>query len=134
MDITQIEELITKLQPLLDSLAVKLGTTSEYLWKILMKQVYVEAAQDLVAVVFFSIFTYVGIRGISWAKKDMKRENRSDYDDTGFYVMIGSIAAIVFSAVVILACLNSFVAKIINPEYQSIKMIFDFIKDGASGS
>lgn len=47
---------------LLTQLAEKLGTTTEYLWAVLLKQAPIDAIGQLVSIVLFACLTGIGLK------------------------------------------------------------------------
>lgn len=113
---------------LLEQLAAKLGTTSEYLWSILIKQAPISASINLLLCAFIMVYNVV------WIKlhlKFMNDDNDLSYDNKeGFLTVpmgIGGVAGALF-IFLFLALLKSAIYGFFNPEYWALTYILDHIK------
>jgi hypothetical protein len=107
------EELLKRL----DVLAEKLGTTGVYLWAILMRQVRIEAIENLVFALFFSIGTVILYKTAKWMWNSGKK---------GDDIRIGSIfvhIACGISTFISLVLLVESVEAFFNPAYFALKMV-----------
>jgi hypothetical protein len=103
---------------LLETLATKLGTTSEYLWSVLLKQAPIDATISLfqTAVVFFIGYLLYKKRGI------VNRE----YDER---LPIFVAVAIVWSILsfITIMCIGDIINGYLNPEYWALERILHSI-------
>jgi len=107
----------------LNELSIKLGTTSEYLWGVLIRQAPIDGWINLsvmavwVAVgVFALIFFYKKINDESW--------------DEEFTVALLGISILSFVIIIVVAgiCFSDTVGAIVNPEYWAFQKILSSIK------
>lgn len=112
---------------LLGQLAAKLGTTSEYLWTVLVRQAPVQSIITLgeyvlVAALLFSLYRFrAPVSGFfrAWA------------DAEDFTAAIGIAISAIVLIVLVLSCLFSFsgmVTGFVNPEYWALNKILATIK------
>ena len=114
----------------LTALATKLGTTTEYLWGVLLKQAPITAAVDLlvmaawVAAIFFC-FRFVRRKTMTPAKTaDDKYPSAKWADEISVVFAWGSvILAALFAAIIIGANLSTTISALVNPEYWALKQI-----------
>ena len=110
---------------LLDNLATKLGTTSEYLWTVLLKQAPVAAGIGLMEVAIFAAIIVAYIKTIPWLLKGAK-DNRYDVAwDIG--LAVGAVASIILVFAIIIN-LGAAATAILNPEYWALDKILGTIK------
>lgn len=106
---------------LLDKLAEKLGTTSEFLWAALVKQAFVEGVVYLLQIaglIYGGVWLYRWFRAISV----------NEWDEIK-YLPLGVVAS-VYGIVVIVAffSLPMLAASFINPEYWALKEVLSAIR------
>lgn len=106
---------------LLQELAKKLGTTSEYLWGVLLKQAPIYAATTLLEV---SLFAF----GVWFYLKNFKRFYAWFDDEVarGFGVVIASIA-VALIALAAFFSLSGIVTALLNPEYFALNKLLSAI-------
>lgn len=112
---------------LLQGLAAKLGTTSEYLWAILLKQApvyaYVALFQYAVTVlVLVALFRY---------RIQVGKFLTTLCEETEALGVIGLIVIGIASIIWLLACVFAFesvVTAFVNPEYWALDKVLDTIK------
>lgn len=108
---------------LLQKLSEKLGTTSEYLWGVLIKQAYIDAT---ISTVIFLI-ACLGCFLIFKLHKKFSREEKYDEDFLPPAMVIGSfiwglITIITFCTFV------SDLSGFFNPEYKALRQILSSLK------
>jgi hypothetical protein len=115
---------------LLEKLATKLGTTSEYLWGVLIRQAAISATTDLIYVIL------IGCLGVAiWKlhKRFLKKDAHGDtvYENNeGLVVTPMLCAAIIFGFAAIWAffAIGDIFTAYLNPEYWALKEILDTVK------
>lgn len=113
---------------LLQGLATKLGTTSEYLWGILLKQAPIAGVMILVQYALTAVALYV-IWRYREAIGTQVRDGLSS--DAEVLVFIGLIVSVGVSIVWLLACLfaiESMVTAFLNPEYWALNKVLATVK------
>jgi len=108
---------------LIEQLAQKLGTTSEYLWGILILQAKVAAIEGCVFACLTLAYAVFYIRA-------MKNKKSFLYDcdgDLTFGGIAASFGAIV-SVFVFAACISEVITAVFNPEYYALKIILKFLQ------
>jgi len=121
------------LTKLLEQLSQKLGTTTEYLWGVLIKQAHISATINLLQTIAVFVFGY-GLYKIH--RKLLKPESNDRHAETGYskyqegaaIPMI--IAGIIFTimAIACFCCLEDIFNGYFNPEYWALDKILDKIK------
>lgn len=117
---------MNELTPLLEKLSEKLGTTTEYLWIVLIKQAHIQVIYYCIefAIMGLSLFIFYKI-GKYWLK------NWNDLEDKYEFAMgVGLICIGILSFIFLVAFmidLNSLVSALFNPEYWALKQILNVI-------
>jgi hypothetical protein len=111
------------------ALAQKLGTTSEYLWSVLIQQAYLEAGLSLINLIVWGIITFFVVK-IVYLKTKTPLETDEDHYPKAQWVEEGAVAAWLVSGVLILIAFiiisvefNSLITALFNPEYWALKQI-----------
>ncbi len=109
---------------LLNELAGKLGTTSEYLWGILVKQAPIDGIMAII------VFTSVVILTTIWTKVVYKKTVvTSEWRSEGM-VLFSWISMWIMLVTTFLLFINipNAIVGIINPEYWALKFIFSNLR------
>ena len=119
-----------KLTPLLEKLAEKLGTTTEYLWGVLLKQAPITAAIELmylVLVILGGLALYKIHRRLS---KEVEGKNSLYYDLEAVAAVPMGIATLIWSVIFIICffSIGTIVTGFFNPEYWALNEIMNLIK------
>ncbi len=114
-----------ELVPLLEKLAEKLGTTTEYLWKVLIKQAPINSLIDLLQYLIIIVGCFIWWK---YAKFTHKKVNDENWDDITYAgpAITGVILAILVIAMFF--CLHTTIVGFLNPEYWALKYILNRIK------
>ena len=110
---------------LVEQLAQKLGTTTEYLWSVLLKQAPISAITDLIFVTF-TIFVGFVIYKVHKHLLSEKDGGNSIYYDLEEAAVVPMIFVSIIWAIMFIACLFSIgniVNGFLNPEYWALKEI-----------
>ena len=123
-----MEQLAPELLSRLDALALKLGTTVEYLWAVLVKQTYFYPIQWLIAALVLLVCgSYVRKlvgKGLGEAKKE--RGYKCDLD--GWYVAYYFGCVVLGAGVLLLGiALYTTVVVMVNPEYYALTELLRLI-------
>lgn len=119
---------------LIEQLANKLGTTTEYLWSVLLKQAYIQSVITIFQFFIIWIFGYFLLKIHKKLSSDSGygAGNRyGGYEHYGDYAVIPMfISAIVFAFLVIVAffSIESVFYGLFNPEYWALNKILDTIR------
>jgi len=118
---------------LIEQLAQKMGTTTEYLWAVLLRQAPIDSTINLIQiilVIFFGLFLY------KTHKRLMAKTSDDKYAETNYekYEMGASlpmvVGAIIF-AILILAsffCIGDIINGYFNPEYWALDRVLSTLK------
>lgn len=106
---------------LLRELAEKLGTTTEYLWGVLVKQAPIQAMVEVIIMVTLlvvcPIVTYVG-------NKKVNNSVTGSSEECGWVVLIVLGFCVTLGAFVMLLCrLPGIISGFYNPEYWALQQI-----------
>jgi hypothetical protein len=120
-----------QLSALLEKLAAKLGTTTEYLWGILIKQAHISATMSLLCLaisIVGGIILFKLHKTFLIYKKDGNYERNKYETDEALPAIMGGFAVIwlMFTIYVICTLPNIFNGYF-NPEYWALKEILDSI-------
>ena len=115
---------------LLEQLAKKMGTTTEYLWRVLLKQAPIDATVTLLQFIAIVLFGYAIWR----VHKKLLSEDKDG--DTGYYKYEEAaaipmiIATIVFAIMFLICfcCLGDIVNGYFNPEYWALQKVLSSVK------
>jgi hypothetical protein len=130
MNKESIKETIIQITEALEPLAEKLGTTAEHLWKIAIKQVYVEAIQLTFSLLVLCLFLYLYYRFIRWGTKKEESGYSNRFDDNSVMAFFAAISGIILATLFLvnISLLVGVIPQvIINPEWKAIKNIFNLI-------
>jgi hypothetical protein len=126
--------IIEHIAPLLEKLAEKLGTTTEYLWGVLVEQGRVVAVKNIFAILWLSIpFLVIRIIYGSMHSRIEQKYNKEGYrydeemNNLKFGVLIASIVwGIVW--IISTACLmDGIIQNLMHPEYFALDRILSII-------
>jgi hypothetical protein len=119
---------------LLEKLASKLGTTSEFLWNILVSQAKIDAITSLIQLLLFLSVPIITYRLHRWFSKPIKPDgyggNNCMYDEydacgpVAVFLCISSIISIIFGIMLIGDVINGF----LNPQYWALHEILKTLK------
>jgi len=118
-----IETLAEKLGGAIDALALKLGTTAEHLWGVLVRQAYVESMTN--AILLIASWAAAAL----WTKWLLKsrRATIADGDDDWTMGQIISVTILGFYMVILLIATygnaDAIVSGFINPEFFALSKI-----------
>lgn len=120
---------------LLQSIALKLGTTTEYLWLVLIKQASIDSWVTIIQLVIVLLFGLTLWRVHKKLSSDCS-DKSSNYKTTYYEKYDGIeipmiIGVIVFSLLIICLffCINSVISGFINPEYWALREILNTINN-----
>ncbi len=104
----------------LQTLAVKLGTTAEYLWGVLLKQAPIDGTIELI---MYSILVWFNVR---MARMVFRKtlSDKPEWKDSSSEIAFVLLAALVFFSVIIVWCdAAMIIASFFNPEYWALKQL-----------
>lgn len=114
---------------LIEELAHKLGTTSQYLWQVLIKHAKIDATTGLIQAIIVSLFGVVLYK----IHKNMMRRDEQDYNGYYRYEGFGLTMIVAFIAFVIiyfriLCGITDIINGYFDPEYWALHEIISNIK------
>ncbi len=118
---------------LLEQLAAKLGTTTEYLWRVLLKQAPIEATTTLIQCIIVWIG---GIVLYKLHKRFSKKIQTGGYSENAYdkhevaLILPMVIVAIVWGVMFLVTffCMSDIIVGYFNPEYWALKEVLDSVK------
>ena len=111
-------------QKLLEKLAEKLGTTTEYLWEILVKQAYVSSLTLLFQMCLIPILAYLLYRVY---KKNI--DEYGDIEDLGVSIVLAAgFVFTIFLTLIAFFEISNMVNGFVNPEYWALDKILETLK------
>jgi len=113
-----------ELTGVLEQLALKLGTTTEYLWGVLISQARISAITDLIYIILVSIIGII----IYKVHKNLMKEDKYDYYEEPL-IAVMFIVSFVW-CVLFIACffsIGNIINGFFNPEYWALKEILDVV-------
>ena len=117
---------------LIADLASKLGTTTEYLWGVLIKQALYSAITDLGFVIFTAIYGYVLYRIYKWLCQPMtdnKTYTRFDeYEESATMPMFLGFGLFLIFIIANIINFPDIIAGLFNPEYWALHEILKQLK------
>ncbi len=120
-----------KTEQLLSELADKLGTTTEYLWQVLLTQARYDILVSVIQMAFMFGIVYWTIKLHLKFSKIPEGENHSEYYYKEELLVVPMVFAAITSIIMIVFFLSGFnelIAAIFNPEYWALRQIMHFIK------
>lgn len=113
---------------LLEQLASKMGTTSEYLWSILLRQAPIESTITLIQVI---LIMGVGVVLFKCHKHFMNDKNDMSYyekeETLGIPMILAAVIWFIFFLAAIV-CLDEIINGYFNPEFWALDYIMDKLK------
>jgi hypothetical protein len=111
-------------------LAEKFGTTTEFLWGILVRQSYVYGVTAIICFLVTSILIF-GWNWIWWRVEVDEEASRRDQGDRVFAVYmcrLGGLLLVFIWACLFLSGMLEVTTALINPEYWAIKQVLGGLK------
>ena len=117
-----------ELTKLLSQLAEKLGTTTEYLWGVLIKQARIEAITGILDIILFIALLIPFYIYIKWFSKHYRKLYDNDTEILHWFitVIVGIIMVIWFF--VCICDINNIITALNNPEYWALKQVMSLVK------
>lgn len=111
---------------LVDRLATKLGTTAEYLWRVLINQTRIELIKDAAwAIVALAYLLAL----IPLTRYLVRRKNEAGYDDDGWIIaIVVSMFIAAVMVVVFISSVSEIPTLVYNPEYWALSKILKAAK------
>ena len=117
-----------ELTVLLESLAEKLGTTTEYLWGVLINQAQIQVFINLVILLFMAVLTFFFYKYCKWLYKDFKKICQDDMEILPILlVAIFGIGFLVSLGIGIFELIPEMITAFYNPEYWALQEILKAI-------
>jgi len=118
---------------LIEQLAHKLGTTTEYLWSVLVKQAAISAITNLIYLIFMIVsgfILYKVHKYLSLERGDDEYSKISYYEDNDIlYVPMGVLAFVwVILTIVAFFSIGIIINGFVNPEYWALEKILSTVK------
>lgn len=115
---------------LVEQLAIKLGTTADYLWSVLLKQAPISALTDLIYFILFSIggiILFKVHKSFSKPGEDTWENKYDENEELGFAMcLIAFVWTILF--IVAFFSLGNVINGFFNPEYWALNQVISNLK------
>lgn len=119
-----LEETKDRAFDMLEIMAKKLGTTTEYLWKILVKQAYVNAIWSIIQIAaLFPIFLV-----LQHVQNSMPNVFQKDHDTETLVMCIAWLFYGMYAIASTYSNLEDFINGFFNPEYWALNQLTNQIK------
>lgn len=119
-----VNGIVNKMESAIQILSAKLGVASEQLWTILVKQAYICAIQNVIAIVIIIILSTSWYLFAKYWIKRMNMEGSDQWDNDGIAgVIIGSGVVAVLAFLIGGIHLSQLIGYLINPEYYALSKI-----------
>ncbi len=112
---------------LIEKLAETLGTTSEYIWEVLIKQAPVYAAGTILEIILMIIFGCILFVLHLYFSKESDN-SRSKYDKYDALIRVPMFIGAIFwfcLALVAFFSISHIITALVNPEYWALKQILN---------
>lgn len=106
----------------LRELAEKFGTTTEFLWTVMIKQSYVTGI-TYICTFALSLVCIIIWNRIAWHPKFWGTDNEDLYIVVNFGKFFGTLAAVMW-VFIFLCSMVDVVTSLVNPEYWVLKQVF----------
>lgn len=117
-------QLFNKFAPTIDSVAARLKVPAEFVWRILVKQAYVDFATNLVVVgLLFWLVRYFAYPGF----EHMVLSDKQDIEAWDVWRIVVGIIAIIPLFFYVIFLIGS-IGGVINPDYYALNTILDLAK------
>ncbi len=118
---------------LLEQLAQKLGTTTEYLWRVLLKQAPISATTTLLQIFLILLFGW-GLWKIH--KRLMKKQGEGNYSENLYEewemgaMFPMALGTLIFSIMLVISLfsISDVINGYFNPEYWALKEVLSSLK------
>ena len=112
---------------LLEQLASKLGTTSQYLWGVLLKQAPIEATIDLIQTAIIVLIGWILWKVHKKLMDDTSKISYSEHQEAvGIPMILLSIVVLVFF-ICAFCCSAEIVYGYFNPEYWALHKVLELM-------
>lgn len=114
---------------LLKQLAAQLGTTTEYLWRVLVNQAHIDAIITIIQSIFLLTISIIILKlHLKFIKKDAS--GRTSYYNSEALTVAMSMVAIVGVVFIFVVVLNidEIINGFFNPEYWALEHILNKVK------
>lgn len=109
-----------KIAELLEKLAVKLGTTAEHLWGVLVKQAHIEGMTSVIIWSIWGIIVVFLAMFFSLVRTDTYEEKNTMW---GIWIAIFIVTFVIFAS-----CISTIIGQFNNPEYWALTEVIRNIK------
>lgn len=128
----QSKEWINAIGDVVNEMATKLGVASEHVYRVYTKQMFVEGivytSISILSIIMLAIIwriIFVQVKKLTTDPEDYKNYDRSA---TTFTVIVGGLIFMVVSGIILGSAVIPNMMKIFNPEYYTMKALFDTVK------
>lgn len=109
-----------KMAEFLEKLAVKLGTTAEHLWGVLVKQAHIEGVTSVIIWSIWGIIVVFLAMFFALVHTDTDDEKNTLW---GIWISIFVVSFVIFAS-----CISTIIGQFNNPEYWALTEVLNNIK------
>jgi len=115
---------------LVEQLAIKLGTTADYLWSVLLKQAQISALTDLIYFILISIGGIILFKAHKSFSKKGEGIYTNKYDKSEYFGIVMVIITTIWVILFFIAffSLGNVINGFFNPEYWALNEILSNLK------
>lgn len=115
---------------LIEQLAMKLGTTTEYLWGVMCKQAQVDAILSIVLVSSAIVLSIVVGLVANKLRKELDKEAKwtDNIEDFLIMSMLWTIIACVVFDFIVMFSIGNIIIALSNPEYWALQELIGMLK------
>lgn len=121
-----LNQLVEQIGPSMEKMAEQLGVASEFLWNVLIKQQYING-------IFGIAWCIIGIVILCLLAWSIKKWSKKLLDESEGVVILLWVLIAFTGGLALFLGFEAAINHLVNPEYQAIKDIFEFIK-GPTGN
>lgn len=114
-----------KLLPLLEKLAVQLGTTTELLWRALVRQALFDGITSILQYIILGAGIYGTVK--LW-RLCARLKQKSGYSETIFAWPIGATLVVTIASICAVFSLSDTAAAFLNPEYWALHHVLSMVR------
>ena len=116
------------LTELLTKLAEKLGTTTEYLWAVLIKQATIEAYYSMMSIGLFILMLIPFYKYVRWFSKNYQEIYNNDYEILHWVITVVIGLIVIVWAIGSVCDIHTIMTALNNPEYWALQQVLKSIR------
>lgn len=118
---------MSELTELLRELAKELGTTTEYLWSVLLKQAFISGLTDVLYIVLWMIFCISLYKTFFHIRENWDWYVERDWEPVAVWVVSLQVLLVFIFTIIVMFGLHTTVSAFFNPEYWALQKILSLL-------